>query len=60
MAYALGGHPAMESDLTGYQLSEELDQHTKNMGTYLNHQVTFIFREGESYWASQLPENSGG
>lgn len=30
------------------------------MGTYLNHQVTFIFSEDESYWASQLDESSTG
>ncbi len=30
------------------------------MGTYLNHQVTFIFSEDESYWASELPDKSSG
>lgn len=30
------------------------------MGTYLNHKLTFIFSEDESYWASKLPEGSPG
>ena len=30
------------------------------MGTYLNHKLTFIFSEDESYWAQQLPDNSSG
>ena len=30
------------------------------MGTYLNHDVTLVFSEDESYWASQLPEESAG
>lgn len=30
------------------------------MGTYLNHQLTFIFSEDESHWADQLPEKSSG
>ena len=30
------------------------------MGTYLNHKLTFIFSEDESYWAQQLPDDSSG
>lgn len=30
------------------------------MGTYLNHQLTFIFSEDESFWADQLDPDSDG